>query len=701
MFKENSIIQALSDAKASGSANINERPYCYNILMLNFPKEKTEIRFTKVDNNGAQRFPLDYLPEDARNQFTINEQPATFVYASFDACEDGIVVKLNLKDHPSIARAYYTKLIRDFLTPTADVVIPNFLNDTQFWFKDSSTFNEGYAVFKKYSLRIQTDQVTGNPELLISYDGCSMVARKSLQTIENMPGFVGELVGKAIFAKRLYCYHNLPEAAKHKASDVFTVLNRELTNFLDLTIPVNRNIKKHKDFFDEIKWFYQSHLNSNDFRKLIPHQGKFKMVNDGERFIIPNTKTELVFGLDKTSENINAGFKEHGPFKLPPCSTINYFFIYDQNRPDGKIAFQHSLINQYNNENRLRAFVKLPVVHRPELNIAFDGKTDILQQIRQSIRTMQLTYGQCYYAFFINPYTQWERKLQNWKLYHRVKEVLLSRSIQMQNIDHTKLFKNNLIYYQPNLAAAMIAKLGGAPWKLNRNGEDELIIGFGLSRSRKLKTAWMGSAFCFNGDGTFQQFDSFRAEEPERLAAKVEEAVLKYREANREAKRIIIHFYRKLGKKALAPIEKMLRNLKVNIPLIIVSINKNRSNNLAVSFKDSSSGLPLNGEYFRVANHQYLLYINDRDSYGDNQLPNMPMPLKINLWCNDLKVIQDEKTVNRLFQQVHDFCFVYWRSVKHAKLPVTIAYPEMVAKILPMFEYKVLTGDSEKSLWFL
>ncbi len=450
-----------------------------------------------------------------------------------------------------------------------------------------------------------------------------------------------------------------------------------------------------------MKWLYHNHLKSEAFRKLLPHSGKFKMVNESDRFILENTKTTLVFGNGNKSENIHTGFKQHGPAKLPSCSAINYFFIYDQHHPDGMKALQNSFINSYNKENRLRQYVKLPVIHRPELDIAFDSQADILQQIRQSIRTMQLSPDRCYYAFFINPYTCREKNLQNWKIYHRVKEALLLRGIMMQNMESRKLMAGQLHLFLPNLAAAMTGKLGGIPWKLKRTGEDELVIGFGLSRSRKRKTAWVGSAFCFKNDGTFQQFDSFRAHESERLAAKVEEALLKYRQSNKEAKRIIIHFYRKLGRKTLMPIEKMLKNLKINIPVIIVSINKNRSNNLAVTFKDNSGGLPLNGEYFRVASHQYLLYINDRDSYGDQMLPNMPMPLKINLWCSNQEEINDQATVRHIFQQVHDFCFVYWRSVKHAKLPVTIAYPEMVAGILPWFEYKVLDSEAEQKMWFL
>lgn len=701
MFKENLITPAPDDADVLSGAKTEKKPCYYNILTFRHPAEKLKIWLTTTEDKSKHRLRIEQLPESARNRFTSNGQSAAYVYTDFEETGVGIALNINLKNHPAIARAYYTKLIRDHLSPAADVVVPNFLNDTQFWFKQSNNQAEGYTTYKKFTLRVQTDSTNGDPELLISFDGCSRVSSKNLLMVENMHGFREEYVGKVIYGKKLYDYSKRPDEVKHNAAKAFPLLNREIINFLDVDIPANLNRKKHQEFFKEFKWLYYGHLKREVIRKLHLQHVHLKMVNDSDRFILENTTTELVFGNGSKGEHIHDGYKAHGPARLPSCSAINYFFIYDQHNPDDKRILQNSLINTSAKENKLRAFVKLPVVHRPELDIAFDGKADILQQIRQRIRTMQLTPGQCYYAFFINPFTRWERNLHNWKLYHRVKEALLLRGIMMQNMESRKIINGNLHFFIPNLAAAMTGKLGGIPWKLERTGEDELVIGFGLSRTKRHKTAWMGSAFCFKNDGTFQQFNSFRAHDTERLAAKVEEALLKYRQCNKEAKRIIIHFYRKLGRKALAPIEKMLKNLKVNIPVIIVSINKNRSNNLAVTFKDNYSGMPLNGEYFRVADHRYLLYINDRDSYGDKNLPNMPMPLKIHLWCNDEAVVQDKATVGRVFQQLHDFCFVYWRSVKHAKLPVTMVYPEMVASILPWFEYKVLDGEAEQRMWFL
>jgi hypothetical protein len=701
MYKENLITPALTDANALTGAKTERKPCYYNILTFSHSEKQPKICFTTKEDKNKHRFRVEQLPEAARAKFTINRQTASFVYTNFDETGEGIALNINLKKHPAISRAYYTKLIRDYLSPAADVVIPNFLNDTQFWFKSNNHQAEGYTVYKKFTLRVQTNNTSGTPELLISFEGCSRVSSKNLLKIEDRHGFREKIVRKVIYGKKLYDYDKRPDVVKHNAAKAFPLLNRELIGFLNVYIPANLNREKHKEFFEEVKWFYNTHLKDKQFRRIILHSGVLRKVEEHDRFILENTKTELVFGNDNKAESIHNGFKQYGPAKLPPCSVINYFFVYDQHNPDGMNALQNCFINTCNNENRLRAYVKLPVVHRPELDIAFDSKNDILQQIRQRIRTMQLTPGRCYYAFFINPFTKWECNIQNWKLYHRVKEALLQRDIMMQNMESRKIMNGSLHFFLPNLAAAMTGKLGGIPWKLESTGEDELVIGFGLSRTKKLKTAWIGSAFCFKNDGTFQQFDSFRADESERLAAKVEEALLKYRESNKEAKRIIIHFYRKLGRKTLMPIEKMLKNLKVNIPVIIVSINKNRSNNLAVTFKDNSGGLPLNGEYFRTAGHQYLLYINDRDSYGDQMLPNMPMPLKINLWCSNQEEINDQATVRRIFQQVHDFCFVYWRSVKHAKLPVTIAYPEMVADILPWFDYKVLDGEAEQKMWFL
>jgi len=65
---------------------------------------------------------------------------------------------------------------------------------------------------------------------------------------------------------------------------------------------------------------------------------------------------------------------------------------------------------------------------------------------------------------------------------------------------------------------AILAKLDGIPWQLNRTTANESIVGIGAFYSPSHKTSYVGSAFCFSNEGKFQEFDCFQADEIDMLA---------------------------------------------------------------------------------------------------------------------------------------------------------------------------------------
>jgi hypothetical protein len=50
---------------------------------------------------------------------------------------------------------------------------------------------------------------------------------------------------------------------------------------------------------------------------------------------------------------------------------------------------------------------------------------------------------------------------------------------------------------------------------------------------------------------------------------------------------------------------------------------------------------------------------------------------------------------------VYQFSGIYWKSVKQQNLPVTVKYPEMVAKIFPHFDGNEIPDFGKDNLWFL
>ena len=92
-----------------------------------------------------------------------------------------------------------------------------------------------------------------------------------------------------------------------------------------------------------------------------------------------------------------------------------------------------------------------------------------------------------------------------------------------------------------------------------------------LSAGKKGKR-YIGSAFCFDNEGVFKGFDCFNSSDTINLAGSIREAVLKFIVANEKASRLVIHFYKDIGKNELKPIQSILYKLGLNIPIIIVTI---------------------------------------------------------------------------------------------------------------------------------
>lgn len=671
----------------------------YNLLPVELPQTKLTVCFTSEELKNGHRIPLYFLPTDHHKHFTQDGIKAPYIYTNFEKIAGGVNIEIDLKDHPSVTRAYLTYLIRNHISAFAEITRPNFLRDTQFWFPDPSQEGTKYIVYRKFTVRVQMYQQSTQPELLISYDGQTKVLRKSCQEFERDHSLNDW--NRVVYNKRVYPYCKLPEDAKYHPGKVYPVVNLPIA--LRTGIPIQNAPDKavHQKYQRQIEDFYQKYIDTDSFKELIPHQGKFKSIPSADQFKLTLQDNLLTFGQNETGKDIIRGLKEWGPAKLPPANRYEYFYIYAEQDKEFVRKIHKLIKSDSDSNNGLKKFLRTPYSMNKAMNIAFGPYKDPLQYLTDRIRQLELNPGKGYFAIFVSPWSEWEQDQKRWIVYFRLKEALLRRNIMLQVFDRNKLVNGNIHLFMPNVAAALTAKLGGVPWRLNKTGQDELIIGFGAFRSKKLKIRYVGASFCFTGDGTFRKFDCFRADSTYAIAGSVVEAVIRYREEKKDIRRVVIHFYKKLSKKEMKPIEDALKGMALNMPVIIVTVNKSSSKDIIAIMQDDTCGMPIAGSYFRFATDRYLLYVNDRFTTEDQNPPNMPLPIKISLSSNNGQLHAEPTVVAEMMQQVYDFCFLHWRSVRRSKLPVTVTYPEMLAKIYPWFADEVLPESTQDKLWML
>jgi len=673
----------------------------FRLNVLPFTSEATtkDFNFTTKCHNDWHRFSIDQLPKIAQELFPASGEEKPFVYTNLEDNAEGKTIQVDLQKHPSVAKAYYTKIIRDYLAREADAVATNFLHDTQFWYLSTISSTDTLTAYKKFTVRVMMDKNTLEPELLISYDGLAFVLKKNVKALTSAGTFDTMAFKRVIYRKKLHYYDKLPDEALYEQEEIYPLFNQKLSSLLDLPKPHYTNRTKFTHHINAIEDFYQQYLNTPGFKKIIPHTGKWKKLAGQKHFRTNTNSNELVFGNNRTGSDAYEGLKNFGPYKLPEQKNLKILFIYAEG--DRECArLLHQYLNGAKGFLKLSDFVKIPLCFDASLLIKFESSGNVVEQIQEKVNAMSLSPDCAYYAFYISPWTKFEPDQEHKAVYYKLKELMLRREIGLQVIEKEKILLDSFPYFVANIAVAMLAKSGGIPYKLNQPADNELIVGFGAFKPQNSGIKYVGSSFCFGTDGTFKEFDCFPAYDTWAIAGSIETAIKRYRSHDKDLKRIIIHFYKTMSRREIQPIEKMLHNLKIDIPVIILTINKSGSEDFLVFDCNDSHKIPENGTFFKIGSDSYLLFIHGKQKPGAKNF-NLPLPLKIRVKANNDQVPGDRQLIIELMTQVYQFCFMYWRSVKSSHVPVTIRYPEMAAQAFPWFDSMVLPDSGRRSLWMI
>jgi hypothetical protein len=157
-----------------------------------------------------------------------------------------------------------------------------------------------------------------------------------------------------------------------------------------------------------------------------------------------------------------------------------------------------------------------------------------------------------------------------------------------------------------------------------------------------------------------------------------------------------------MSRKELEPIETQLRELGLDIPVIIITVNKTESKDLVLFDTNCNDLIPVSGTFISIGNNQFLLCNNTR--YGNSakeKIESFPFPIRLKISSTKPELLDEETTIKDLIDQVYQFSRMYWKSVRQQNLPVTLKYPEMVAEIFPHFENKSIPTFGRDNLWFL
>ena len=269
------------------------------------------------------------------------------------------------------------------------------------------------------------------------------------------------------------------------------------------------------------------------------------------------------------------------------------------------------------------------------------------------------------------------------------------------------IFKDNINneYYNfhlPNIAIALLAKLSGVPWKLACPSTSDLVIGIGVERREG--SLFFGNTICFKNDGTFEEFDVFNENALQPLGDAFKKAIKKYVDNNKDSRRLVIHFYKKMNYKEEQELLKIFEDLGVAIPYVVLNITEDVGRDYILFDQKYDALMPVSGTYVKIRKNVYVLANNQRyEKSSVLKIADFPFPVKIQFSKYRDVDLQNSKVVNELIYQVYQFSRIYWRSVRQKSKPVTILYSEKIAEMASYFDQGILPQNivSHKTLWFL
>lgn len=673
-----------------------------NILPFNILREQVEISFSVIEKEGYYRIYKESLPKSFPSG--LKESLDKFAWWTITAQDGDTTIPVNLLKNKRFAKHYFNKILFDHFHNKGIITNRNFINDTEVYIEDTSFFDTEYKKYNKYSLRIDNNHLIEGTSLLVSYDGDSFILNRSAHAAH----LESDHLGKVKYEERITKFKLLTEEEQADRNNIYPILNRDIKSFLNLQIERNYSENKYRKYYDLIHNFYESHLKHNVIGECIqilesgfykPHENKVNCTTEDSNL--------LLFASNQKHFTPYIGVKEYGPIEAPPARAIKFIFIFhkDDNGLANKV---YSYLKKgYKSFPGLESFVKIQFEIDTARSLRFTAHNPIAE-IAGAIGKLQsnpdtaFDPGTAYAALYISRIKKDTEDEETDEVYYRLKELLLHYRITSQVIYSNNIDNPSFNYFLPNIAIALLAKLGGIPWRLYRPIENDLVVGIGADRSIVAKERFIGIAFYFQNDGRFKGFNAFEKDNIAALANSIKEAIEQYIAENKGFERLVIHYYKKMSREEEEPIRNVLNHLNLSLPYVIVTINDTLSKDYVLFDSSFDGKMPQSGTFIKTKWNEFLLCNNTRYSKNTGtRLEGFPFPIKIKLKSSNYEKINDINVVRELIDQVYQFSRMYWKSVRQRNMPVTIEYSKLVAKMIAHFKDKELEPFTRNSLWFL
>ena len=658
---------------------------CYPIRVK---KEQATIYYSEYESVHLKKASKQKLTSEKGDR-------GTFIYWSPIYTENTKSLQINISDHRSLFRDYLNEKLYSYFKDMGFVHKRAFLGGTEMWLPEQAAPDSGVYIYKVFNIRILSpkDQCATDTgwTLLVSYRGERKTVKKEVPQ---------DLIKTFVSSKEVLKVTKLKDSIL--PDDIEVVLNLKIAQFLDIPWHYYKESNKYKTNFSHISIFYDQHLKGKQIGDII-HVLEAGMAEVLEARVrrAPVETNVLEFKGNNTHFNAYIGLKEHGPLAIPNVDSYKFFFIFHEGSRDQANKLYQYLNRGFKGYPGLKSFVDVNLSLDTDKTIKFSNSDRPSDEIIDSLRKTNFAESETYFAIYLSPINRDETDESKQADYYLVKNELLSKNIASQVIFCENIENPNFNFFLPNISIAILAKLGGRPWRLSREVKDELIIGVGAYRQDDSK--YLGTTFSFRNDGTFLGFDATECPDIQELGVFFKQTISSFVSEISEIKRVIVHFFKKMNSDEERQLTDVFSDLGLQVPYFVLNITEGNAHEYLVIDDKYAGKMPRSGICVKLKTGEFLLCNNTRyKEHTGARIDEFPFPLKISVSKPDPRTITDE-IIHDLIDQIYQFSRMYWRSVKQRAMPVTILYSEMIAKMAANLPDKAVpdTSIAKRTLWFL
>ncbi len=446
-----------------------------------------------------------------------------------------------------------------------------------------------------------------------------------------------------------------------------------------------------------------------DFKDITLSSSGFEELQKEYYFQVERNYNVMLFKDSHINVNASNGMKFSGPLFVPKDVMEETEFLFIYSSPDKANELFRYLRDGLSFFPGLERYVGIPV-RTPNKNLSlrydsYDKLPHLLEKhLEQNSEQIKLKK---YVAIVIIPKGKTDKEFftdgpeDNDKIYFEIKELLLQKNIPSQFIVESNIGIKPFHFFLPNIAIALLAKLGGIPWRLNKEITNDLIIGFAEKKINDSR--YLGNTVFFDNTGIIKENYYFEADSPSKLAYNIKSSVLNYKKQTNEVpRRIIIHYYKAPNQKEFKEISKAFREFNFDIPFIFVEINDSKAKDLIAFDLSNEYSMPISGTCWEIRKgEEYILFNNTR--YGsDAGKYKDEYPIKIKLYFSEM-IKPTNEIIKETLAQVYEFSRIYWKSLKQQCKPVTIIYSDLIAKYSANFQNNSVPDSdvAKRTPWYL